>query len=107
MLQDNPFTGSWTGSELYRMLSGQLGPSGLLLVSFLFCAGIALAAAMRVWRDFRGGKTASRCPWKVDGDQSPDTMTRWVCSKCRSISFSDGSKPPRTCRAYEPRSKAL
>ena len=107
MMQDNPYTVGWTGSELYRMFSGQLGPSGLLLVSFLFCSGMALAATLRVLRDFRGRKNASVCPWKMDGNQSPDTMTRWVCSKCRSISFRDGNEPPRTCHAYAPRSKAL
>lgn len=106
MLQENPYADTWLGHELYRIIFDALGPSGLLLVESALCAAIACFAIFKLIQVIRR-KMASRCPWKKDRDQSGSPMTRWVCSRCKSVSFSDGTKPPVTCRAYEPRSRSL
>lgn len=105
MLRETTFPETWPGHEVYRMLLETLGSSGLLLAAFIVCAAIASIAVLSIWRNNR--KKVSKCPWKRDRDQSNTAMTRWVCSKCKGISFSNDNEPPVTCRAYEPRSKSL
>jgi hypothetical protein len=106
MLHETTYPGTWPGHEVYRILFDTLGPSGLLLVGFALCAAVACFAIFKLIQGIRR-RMPSRCPWKKDADQSGSSMTRWVCKKCKSVSFSDGSAPPLTCRAYEPRSKSL
>lgn len=106
MFNETTYPATWPGHEVYRSLFDLVGPSGLLLIAFALCAAVACAALLRIWRDVRN-RHADKCPWKKDGKQSDGTMTRWVCTRCKSISFSDGKEPPITCRAYEPRSKTL
>ena len=106
VLQNSPFVDYWNFDTLDRWLSGYLSDSVVAIPAIVISTGIACVALVKVWRSVRRG-AKSRCPWKKDSDQSQGTMIRWKCRKCSGISFTEGSEPPRTCRAYDPRAKSL
>jgi hypothetical protein len=100
MLQEFTLPDTWPGHEIFRTLLGHLGPSELLFATFFVCAAISCIAAVKVWQDVRR-KTSSRCPWKKDATKSDGSMTRWVCSRCKAVSFTEGSEPPSICLSVD------
>ena len=96
----------WSGQAILQFLAAYMNRPGVALLAFVACAAIACLALLGVVITLRRG-AKGKCNWKKDSEQTGDAMTRWVCDTCRSTSFSEGDQPPRTCRAFEPRSKLV
>lgn len=105
MLKENPFIHSTELSAAFYAILEQLSRPGIALTAFVICIGIACGALLTAWRSHRTSSGPSKCAWTRDTLQPHARMTRWVCSSCGGYSFGKGRRPPKTCRAYDPKQK--
>ncbi|WP_146256148.1 hypothetical protein [Aestuariivirga litoralis] len=103
-MKGESFMQVFDANGVLRGLLGYMDQPKVALTAFIVCVGIACAALLGVWVLNRRD-TGLKCHWQKDAVEGDGGMTRWICSACSGISFSNGEQPPIACRAHDPRSK--